>query len=178
MGGRTALEFAALYQENTLGLIIEDMHISSVPASSLAIDPALKRFDKVSSKIKTTYLNKNDALEALKEFYSLEESLWVLSSGYQSKDSYHLRCRPESTELYLHQGLAVDMSSSLKKIKCPIEFFAGDPKDFTTQLNKQKIDQIKSINENIKINVFDGFGHGVHTAPSFPDKVRESFYVN
>jgi len=81
--------------------------------------------------------------------------------------------RPEVTSLYLHRGLARDMTKELVAVKAPITFFAADPWSWSVVLNREGIAHIAKARPDIEVKVFRGSGHAIHARPEYVPALRE-----
>jgi pimeloyl-ACP methyl ester carboxylesterase len=172
MGGRTALEFGARYPQMAKSVLVEDMSAFSDPDSVKALPKMLEKFDRVKKGIPNTFKSYTAAAFALSNYYSFDEVLWILAAAKTLPDgSMQLGNRPEVTALYLHQGLAQDMTSQLKSIRAPLMFFAGDPNSLSTVLGKKAIQHIRSVRPDVDVKVFPKSGHMVHNQPEFVESL-------
>jgi len=170
MGGRTAVKFASLYPEKVSSLVVEDMNFIA-DAGMKAQLPALRaKYAKVRDGLPSTFKSVDEAMAALKEFYTRDEILWVLAAANLRPDgTVLLGNRPEVTSLYLAEGLALDMTEELKAIRSRLAFFAADPKLDTAVLKSEGLEHVRKTRPDAFVKVFAGSGHLIHGRPDFAE---------
>lgn len=173
MGGRTALKFAALYPDVVSSLVVEDMNFLPQAESKEKLAALRAIYPKVRDGLPSTFAGQEEAKAALSEFYTETEILYISASAKIDKDGkVTLGNRPEVTNLYLHEGLALDMGDELKSVRNPSAFFAADPQ-VEAVLTAEGIAQIREFQPEAKVKVFHGSGHTIHERADFADALLE-----
>jgi len=157
MGGRTAMKFASLNPDRVESVIIEDMHMigrrTQLP-DNIDTSRRLKQLPK-------TFNNREEAIQALKKFYSEEEARGIAwTSLVQTSDgklelSYH----PHVNVLYYPQGLQEDLTDAMKSVKKPILFIRADRDPV---LFGKGVDNVQQNKPEATVRLVPDAGHGVH----------------
>lgn len=172
MGGRTALAFAATYPSYTQSLIVEDMGIQSSSDANKKLIAAQANFDRIQRNVPNQFSSYGAAWNALTTYYSVEETLWILSAS--ETDSFGrvvLGNRPEVTSLYLWQGLAQNMTAELRGVRSKMIFFAADPRSGTAVLTADEIAALRRMRPDVQVDVFPHAAHTIHRRPEFVSRL-------
>lgn len=170
MGGRTAMKFAALYPEMVTSLVIEDMNFLSDPQLKKQLPEIRAKYPKVREAIPNTFPSQETAVKALSAFYSRQEIYFILASAKLGQDgSVQLGNRPEVTNLYLAEGLALDMTEELESIAAPMAFFAADPQNETAVLKGEGLEHVRSTRPDALVRVFSGSDHTIHDRADYAE---------
>lgn len=175
MGGRTAMQFAALYPETTRSVVIEDMDMQS------RLDGSLEIYTQNALIIKNALPERFESREALAAALAPlfgPEQATTLAEERARQDpadgSFMLEFRPYVSLLYGSQGNSEDFGSAMQTIRAPVLFLVADPQ-VGTAMSEEGLAHIHANLPHAEVVMVPGAGHSIHwtKTPEFLNTIGE-----
>lgn len=161
MGGRTALQFGALFPDMVERMIIEDMGIEQRQVRSVERDQEKFKMAKLASTPTLFFKSKDEIFKIISPLFSYAKDLLKSKVIEHTPDKFELKFWPDVSVLYGYQGNYTDLTSSLTETNFPVMFLIADP-EVGSVLNEKSIDHIKLNVPRAKLFTIPESWHSIH----------------